>query len=172
MRLWVPYCSIVIGIMFMPARIDHAAVASERPSAVFMQMAQSGSTGGSIGKQRKSASGSDEPATPKAAPEPKQRRVSTRSQESKSGSRKSNACGQMGGTWTANGWWNMIYGRGDVVLNSNGTARHNSGIVGSWTCTGNHFVMDWKDWAHGEGTVSSDGNTITFGDGNTMTRGH
>jgi hypothetical protein len=31
--------------------------------------------------------------------------------------------------------------------------------------------MDWKNWAHGEGSLSSDGNTITFTEGNTMTRG-
>jgi hypothetical protein len=137
---------------------------------------QPGSTGGSIGKTEKSISGGENsadsqrtvPATKPSRPG-SQGRVGERVSKQNEGA--GSACGRIPGVWTANGWYNSIYGRGDVVLKADGSGRHVSGIVGTWTCRGSHFVMDWKNWAHGEGTLSSDGNTITFTEGNTMTRG-
>ena len=127
------------------------------------------SAGGTIGKRDKSVSGG-EPETPA---QPKKRKpVASRSEEGGTRSKKNAACGRVPGIWTANGWWNGLYGRGDVTFNADGSARHISGIVGTWTCdASNHFVIDWKDWAHGEGTLSADGNTVTLTDGGTMTRG-
>lgn len=152
-----------IGRLIGLAMLSALVVAAQQHVA----FAQAGSTGGVIGKQDKSVSGGgavEEPtvrsAGPRRAPEKSPGQDQTRS-----------ACGRMPGVWTANGWYNSIYGRGDVVLNADGSARHVSGIVGTWTCRGNHFVMDWKNWAHGEGTLSNDGSTITFTEGNTMTRG-
>jgi hypothetical protein len=138
--------------------------------------AQSGSTGGVIGKQDKSVSGGSvvEDSQP-AAPANKLSRStgSKRTADKPSGQDETarSGCGRIPGVWTANGWYNAIYGRGDVVLGTDGSARHVSGIVGTWICRGGHFVMDWKNWAHGEGTLSKDGNTVTFADGATMTRG-
>jgi hypothetical protein len=136
--------------------------------------AQAGSTGGVIGKQDKSVSGGsavEEPTVP--ANKPSRSTGSKRAAERPSGQDEAAhiACGRLAGVWTANGWYNVIYGRGDVVLGADGSARHISGIVGTWICRGGHFVMDWKNWAHGEGTLSKDGNTVTFADGSTMTRG-
>jgi hypothetical protein len=132
--------------------------------------AQAGSVGGTIGKQDKSISGGDDTADSRhAVPGIKHpgSAGSKRTEQKGAGS----ACGRVAGVWTANGWYNAIYGRGDVVLSADGSARHVSGIVGVWTCVGGHFVMHWKNWAHGEGSLSNDGNTVTFADGGTMTRG-
>ncbi len=138
--------------------------------------AQAGSTGGTIGKQNKSISGVDDAAGSQyAVPASKlprstgSRRAAEKASKQDEGT--GSVCGRIPGVWTANGWYNAIYGRGDVVLNADGSARHVSGIIGTWTCRGGHFVMDWKNWAHGEGTLSNDGNTVTFADGATMTRG-
>jgi hypothetical protein len=137
-------------------------------------LAQAGSAGGTLGKHNKSASGGDS-AAPEAPARPKKRKaVATRSNDSGEAApaRKGSGCGHVAGTWTANGWWNGLYGRGDVTLNADGSARHVSGIIGTWTCdASSHFVMDWKNWAHAEGTMAGDGNSITFPDGGTMTRG-
>lgn len=138
--------------------------------------AQAGSTGGSIGKTDKSISGGEEPAASQRAATPRKPSRSAGSRRpaetaSKQDEATGSACGRIPGVWTANGWYNAIYGRGDVVLDADGSARHVSGIIGTWTCRGGHFVMDWKNWSHGEGTLSNDGNTVTFADGATMTRG-
>jgi len=134
-----------------------------------VQEAVAASAGGTIGKRDKSVSGGE----PEAPARPKKRKpVTAPSGQSNTRTQKSAACGHVAGVWTANGWWNGIYGRGDVTLNADGSARHVSGIVGTWTCdASNHFVIDWKDWAHGEGTMSADGNTVNLTDGGTMTRG-
>jgi hypothetical protein len=131
-------------------------------------VAQGGSTGGSIGKHAKSAVGTAKDG-PRPARPAKKSSVGNVAKRSPAGS--ASRCGGLAGVWTANGWWNGLYGRGDVVLNADGSARHVSGIVGKWSCKGDHFVMDWTDWAHGEGTVSADGNTIAYDGGGTMTRG-
>jgi len=138
-------------------------------AAACAQPARAASAGGTIGKRDKSVSGGE----PEAPAKPKKRKpVAARSEDGGSRTRKSAACGRVAGVWTANGWWNGLYGRGDVTLAADGGARHVSGIVGTWTCdASNHFVIDWKDWAHAEGTLSADGNTVTLTDGGTMTRG-
>jgi hypothetical protein len=145
-------------------------------SAPCIAQVQPGSAGGTIGKTEKSISGSDDAADSRhAVPASKPARSAgpkqTEEKASKQNERTGAGCGRIPGVWTANGWYNVIYGRGDVVLNADGSAKHVSGIVGTWTCRDGHFVMHWKNWAHGEGTVSNDGNTVTFADGGTMTRG-
>ena len=149
--------------------IAAACLVAVMPAAAW---AQAGNTGGSLGKHGKSASGDS--AEPAAPPKPKRQKATASRSDSADGqprARQGGGCGNLAGVWTANGWWNGLYGRGDVTLNADGTARHASGIVGTWTCSGNHFGMTWKDWAHGEGTLSADGNTMTYTDGNSMTRG-
>ena len=130
-------------------------------------LAQGGATGGTIGKQNKSVSG-EAPRAPAATPQqpvPSARAVRPEMQ------RPVDNCKRVAGTWTANGWWNGVYGRGDVQLNADGTARHKSGIVGHWICQGTSFAMNWTNWVHSTGTLSADGNTVTYPDGATMTRG-
>jgi hypothetical protein len=153
-------CILILGLFSVPC------VAQVQP----------GSTGGSIGKTEKSISGGEEPAdSQRAVPARKQPRSGSQGRVEEKMSKQNDgagsACGRIPGVWTANGWYNSIYGRGDVVLKADGSARHVSGIIGTWTCRRGHFVMDWKNWAHGEGALSSEGNTITFTEGNTMTRG-
>lgn len=130
--------------------------------------AQAGSSGGSVvppgslGVKSKSISGGGEPAKTVA---PKvERKSEKRPKERRKRSTASSAdrgCRHIAGTWTAPGWWNGIYGRSDVTFNSDGTARHRSGIVGTWSCKNREFEIHWKDWANGSGTVSDDGATIS-----------
>jgi len=138
----------IVGIVYLIASFtaDRAA------------FGQAGSIGGTIGKTDKSASGGDV-----IIPQTTRGHADSGNDNSK--------CNKLAGVWTANGWWNAIYGRGDVVLNSDGTARHNSGIPGTWRCNSRHFEMHWKDWADREGTLSDDGNAIKFSNGDSMTRG-
>lgn len=162
-------------------------VANGRLASPKVSIAQSGSIGGSVapqpvkGGEGKSVSGGRPAAGTRLLGAKKKRLPLSRNAGGTAKApntvdelprrRRGNQCGRLAGVWTANGWWNSLYGRGDVVLNSNGSARHNSGIKGTYTCSGNHFVLDWKNWAHNEGTLSSDGNLVTFGGGATLSRG-
>jgi hypothetical protein len=119
-------------------------------------LAQAGSTGGVIGKQGKSVSGGEEAATPKPeATAPAQRkpapdRAAAR-QPAKSG------CRSIAGTWN---WSGGLFGRNDTVFNSDGTARHKSGIVGTWTCTGGDIYLHWRNWWQGTLQLSADGRRL------------
>ena len=152
-----------------------------------MLMAEAGSIGGSIappavkGGDAKSVSGGRSISSPKSpvgkrimrsAPKRAAHSVKPRNPEAGDArSTRKSTCKGIAGVWTANGWWNPFYGRGDVMLNADGSARHVSGISGKWLCRSNHFTLDWKDWTKSEGTLSDDGRVVTFNNGAKLTRG-
>jgi tetratricopeptide (TPR) repeat protein len=51
------------------------------------------------------------------------------------------ACPNIVGVW--NSWASGIFGKGDTVFKSNGTATHGSGIQGVWKCEGGKIQMSW-----------------------------
>ena len=137
-----------------------AAVVSFGASPAF---AQGGAVGGTIGKTNKAVQG-DVPGA-KRVPPAERRRVHAK-QPQEPGHAKTGNCGNLAGTWTAVGWWNGVYGRGDVTLNADGTARHVSGIKGHWTCANKKFAINWTGWASGSGTLA--GNSVVDSNGKAM----
>lgn len=115
--------------------------------------AQAGSAGGSLGKKGKSASGGDE--TPRQDARPKQR--ASAGAGVKAGSSK--GCGNFSGTWTSGGG-SWLYGANDTVFRADGSARHSSGIVGTWTCKDGVIDLIWKDWDHDQLKLSADGKRL------------
>jgi hypothetical protein len=101
--------------------------AQANPSA----LAQAGSTGGTMGKQDKSASGGDEPATPKS----RSHKAASRPAADKS---KSSGCGNMVGTYK----W--ILGT-TTVIKVDGTTTHSTGPQGTWTCANGQLTIVWNN---------------------------
>jgi hypothetical protein len=132
MRVAAIFC--VGGLTFLPA----AAPASE-----FVVLAQAGSVGGVVGKQGKAVSGDVE----NPAPAPSRKR----------GEAAAPPCGNIAGTWS---WTGGLFGKNDTVFSRNGTARHSSGIVGTWTCSGGNVFIDWKNWTKGTVKLSADGKQL------------
>jgi hypothetical protein len=94
-------------------------------------MAQAGSTGGTVGKQDKSASGGEEPAKPKSH----SHKLASRPAADKS---KSSGCGNVAGTYK----W--VLGT-STVIKADGTAAHSTGPQGKWTCTDGQVVIVWNN---------------------------
>lgn len=116
-------------------------------------LAQGGSVGGTIGKQNKSVSGSEQ-----ASPSRREARKPT-AQSNPAQDAKPSACGNFFGVWTSGGGaW--LYGKNDTTFSANGTARHSSGIIGTWTCQGGEIVLIWKDWTDDRIKLSSDGRRL------------
>jgi len=128
-----------------PLAIAMTATASAQVTA------QAGSTGGSLGKKGKSASGGEE-ASPRQTKPRSKASASAKTDSSKS-------CGNFNGTWTSGGG-SWLYGANDTVFRSNGTARHSSGIVGTWTCEDGVIDLDWKNWDHDRLKLSADGKRL------------
>ncbi len=126
--------------------------------------AQGGAVGGTIGKTNKAVQG-DVPGAKRVPPPKRSSRVHA-TQPREPNEAKTGSCGNLAGTWTAVGWWNGVYGRGDVTLNADGTARHVSGINGHWTCANKKFAINWTGWASGSGTLA--GNSVVDSNGKTM----
>lgn len=120
-------------------------------------LAQAGSVGGVIGKQGKSASGGEEASTPKQeAAAPAQRKSIP--DRSASGKPARSGCRSIAGTWS---WSGGLFGRNDTVFNSDGTARHKSGIAGTWNCAGGDIYLHWRNWWQGTLQLSADGRRLT-----------
>jgi hypothetical protein len=111
--------------------------------------AQSGSTGGSLGKQGKSVSGGAGNATsPRTvAPSPQ---------------RSAPSCPSIAGTW--NSWASGMFGKGDTTFGRDGSATHRSGINGKWWCENGELRMQWAGGVENH-TLSADRKTITRSDG-------
>jgi hypothetical protein len=113
-------------------------------------LAQAGSIGGTIGKQDKSISGSEE--APRATSHPK--RLAARTQQTSSG----RSCGRIVGTWS---WY---LGVSVSVFHKDGTALHPaSGTPGKWTCTGDTVSVVWGNGGASRTdriTLSQEGNGI------------
>ncbi len=126
-------------------------------------LAQGGNVGGRIGKTDKSVIG-DQTAPPSRTPAKRKRTATPATGQE---TRKSTACGNFFGTWTSGGGaW--LYGPNDTVIRADGTARHNSGIVGTWNCSGGEIVLEWKGWTTDRLKLSADGkhlNSVVGGKG-------
>ena len=91
-------------------------------------MAQAGSTGGTIGKQDKTLSGSEEQAEPKSKPRKSVSRVVANKP-------KSSSCGGAAGTYK----WYMGT---TTIIRANGTAT-NLANSGNWTCANGRITIAW-----------------------------
>jgi hypothetical protein len=103
--------------------------AQDNPSA----LAQAGSTGGTVGKQDKSASGGEEPTKSKTRPH----KLASAPAEAKS---KSSGCGNVAGTYK----W--LIGS-TTVIKSDGATTNSNGPQGNWTCA-NDQVTIMEQWSH------------------------
>jgi hypothetical protein len=134
---------VLIGMVLLA--LSHAGLANL--SAAF---AQAGSIGGTVGKQDKTISGSEEADRPRAAPHPKP--PAAKPQESASG----HSCGRIVGRWS---WY---LGVSDSVFHKDGSALHPaSGATGKWSCAGDTVNVTWSY----QGTVRTDRITLSQ-DGN------
>jgi hypothetical protein len=99
-------------------------------------IAQAGSTGGTVGKQDKSISGSEEPAKPKSRPH----KAASAPAEGKS---KSSGCGNVVGTYK---WY---LGMTSTAIDSDGTTTNSYGgnraNRGNWTCDNGQVTIVWKN---------------------------
>jgi hypothetical protein len=128
-----------------------------------LAFAQAGSTGGTIGKQDKSISGSEETDNPRSAPHSK--RPAPHSQETSSGP----ACNRIVGTWK----WGGGFGLTEMTFNQNGTVRQSlTGSTGSWLCSGTMVKTAFTNGSTDRITMSKDGNhaavTTTWGGGHSF----
>jgi hypothetical protein len=136
---------VLIGMVLLA--LSHAG--SANLSAAF---AQAGSIGGSVGKQDKTISGSEEAGRPRAAPHPTP--PAAKPHESSSG----RFCGRIVGRWS---WY---LGVSDSVFHRDGSALHPaSGTPGKWTCAGDTVSVVWGTGGSSRTdriTLLPDGNSI------------
>jgi Flp pilus assembly protein TadG len=118
-------------------------------------MAQAGSTGGTLGKTDKSASGGEErQQEPKHRRRPREASVST----------KGDGCGNATGDWD----WKWITGSTVTTIRSNGTASQTNGNTGTWVCAEGVFTFSWSAGVTDRMKLSSNGrhfsgNSSNFG---------
>lgn len=91
-------------------------------------VAQAGNTGGTIGKQDKSVSGSEEQLGPKS-------RTHKSASQAVADKPKSSGCAGAAGTYK----W---YSGTTTIINANGTAT-NLWNRGNWTCANGQITIDW-----------------------------
>jgi hypothetical protein len=115
-------------------------------------LAQAGSTGGTLGKTDKSASGGEEaPPRSDVKAEGKVRRPSAESEGQKS------SCRSAVGTWAfSNG--------ASVVFKAGGAATASNGPVGKWSCDGGMVTINWGSWTD-HYAISSTGNRLSGNSG-------
>jgi hypothetical protein len=121
---------VLIGMVLLA--LSHAGLANLTPA-----FAQAGSIGGSVGKQDKTISGSEEADRPRATPYPKPP-AAAKPQENASG----HSCSRIVGRWS---WY---LGVSDSVFRRDGSALHPaSGTPGKWTCAGDTVSVVWATGA-------------------------
>ena len=114
--------------------------------------AQAGSIGGTVGKQDKTISGSEEADRWRPAPHPKPQ--AAKPQESASG----HSCNRIVGRWS---WY---LGVSDSVFHKDGSALHPaSGTPGKWICAGDTVSVVW-----GTGGASRTDRITLLPDGNSI----
>jgi hypothetical protein len=96
-------------------------------------MAQAGSTGGTAGKQDKSASGGEEQAQPKS-------RLHKSTSRPAADRSKSSSCGNVVGTYK----W--LLGTTNVIK-ADGTTTLSNGPQGKWTCANGQLTIVWNNGA-------------------------
>jgi hypothetical protein len=117
-------------------------------------LAQSGSTGGTIGNIDKSLSG-ESPTEPRVPARPREGRTTVQSSEkSASGSLP---CQKLLGAWTfSNGIGVVFKAGGDMSATNSG--------VGRWTCDGGMVAAHWSSWTD-HYVISSDGTRMSGNSG-------
>jgi hypothetical protein len=97
-------------------------------------LAQAGSTGGTIGKTDKSASGSvNEQPNSQTKQRTHMDTGTAHTNPSRSG------CPNVVGEW--NSWASFVFGKSDTTFNADGTWRHKSGQGGKWWCEGAEILL-------------------------------
>lgn len=122
-----------------------------------------GSAGGTIGKQGRSASGSEAGEPGRTAPAPKSGGSASAKQRASAGS----SCARVVGVWQGP--------TAESTFKSGGTVTSPSfPYSGPWTCGNGQLVITWKDFGVDRCRLSSDGNqmscTNAFGISFTRTR--
>ncbi|MGA8614182.1 MAG: hypothetical protein WB760_21400 [Xanthobacteraceae bacterium] len=116
-------------------------------------MAQAGSTGGTVGKQDKSASGGNSPDSVPATRKQKPHQSVVNSQDDSSAKKANSSCGRIVGTWK--------WGAGFlVVIKRDGTAHHDFAGNGTWKCDDGQYVFVWSNGITDHISVSTDGDSI------------
>jgi hypothetical protein len=118
--------------------------------------AQAGSTGGSIGKQGKAASGDSDQPSRRKAPAKKQHES------------KQSHCPNIVGIWSS--WASGLFGQDDTSFKRDGTAFHRSGIAGTWQCDSGQMVIQWADGVRHVVTFSADRKQVFKTDGTLVFR--
>lgn len=121
------------------------------PAADRIALAQAGSTGGTIGKTDKSASGGDE-----LGPHQMSRTPGVRKGEAKSAR---GSCQNIVGVWT---WMNGT----ETVFNADGTGRNSFGGPCTWKCVGGAVVANWNVGVVDRITISGDGKSVLVNNSN------
>ena len=129
-----------------------AAILAGQPA-----FAQSGSTGGSIGKTEKSISGDQESNAPDARPRRQRVRGSGSGEES---GRGSSCRARITGQWK----WHM---GNTISIGSGGGFTSSNGLSGHWSCSGNSITIKWStgitDWLKLSDNGSSMSGTNNWG---------
>jgi hypothetical protein len=119
--------------------------------------AQAGSTGGSIGKQEKSISGSEDTEVSPPAKKQKEER-NRRAPATAPGRDSDTSCRSIVGVWTS--WASGLYGKGDTRINGDGTITHPSS-KGTWSCKAGEYVHVWEVFGvRGPYRLSPDGKRL------------
>jgi hypothetical protein len=131
-------------VMFRPSATAAVCVLMALLVSKHAVFGQAGSTGGTIGKTDKSATGGEETdAHPRRATLDK-------------GSTK-NACYKFVGTWA----W--LYGLGsETTINPDGTGRNSTGLTVKWSCSGGEIVATWSHSGVDRIKISPDGNSLSI----------
>lgn len=116
-------------------------------------VAQGGTVGGTIGKQRKSVSGGDEPTERRRAAPPPRRKTAPATGSRTSRQPAASRCGRAAGTWA---WFNG----GTVTIGAGGTASSGS-LTASWSCMGGQIIIVWSHGYTDRLTLSPDGNRLS-----------
>ncbi len=113
-------------------------------------LAQSGNIGGTIGKQDKTVSGSEEkPTPPSKNSKPTKRRAAT----NQSAPVARDSCKLVGN-------WSWALGLSNVVFKADRSTSHTRGYTGKWSCTKGTVVITWNHGVTDRGTLSDDGTTL------------
>jgi hypothetical protein len=139
-------CNGEIGRMFRRTVI--AAIIMQLSHSAY---AESGSTGGSIGKRDKGVSGTVEAPPPRLKPGGPAKTTSSKP----SPDAASQPCGKIVGAWD----WGS---GGTVTFKSNGTVDMTNGDSATWTCREGVYTIQYKLFGNTtRGTVSADGNQFS-----------
>jgi hypothetical protein len=115
--------------------------------------AQAGSTGGTVGKTDKSASGGEEKAEPQKPVPKRDRRAGKPPSNEASSETRGSSCGRIVGTW------NWVFGL-TVVIKSNGSMTASNGLTATWTCSDGQYSFAWSNNITDRVSLSKDGNQL------------